>query len=103
MAAPARRGASRGSSAAAKATIPQLSWDRVRPAPVVLVSGTETVLADRAIGKAYGVLWPLLGVSQRVTFVIDREGVIRGAFHHEIQATKHIDDALALLERLTPG
>ena len=49
MAAPARRGASRGSSAAAKATIPQLSWDRVRPAPVVLVSGTETVLADRAI------------------------------------------------------
>ena len=30
-------------------SIPQLSWDRVRPAPVVLVSGTEDVLAERAI------------------------------------------------------
>ena len=35
--------------AAVKALIPQLPWDRVRPAPVVLVSGTESVLADRAI------------------------------------------------------
>jgi DNA polymerase III subunit delta len=34
---------------AAKTAIPQLSWGQVRPAPVVLVSGTETVLADRAI------------------------------------------------------
>jgi DNA polymerase-3 subunit delta len=48
MAAPARRGGSRG-GAAAKAVIPQLPWDRVRPAPVVLVSGTESVLADRAV------------------------------------------------------
>lgn len=31
------------------AAIPQLPWDQVRPAPVVLVSGAETVLADRAI------------------------------------------------------
>lgn len=29
--------------------IPQLEWRRVRPAPVVLVSGTEGFLADRAI------------------------------------------------------
>lgn len=35
--------------AVAKTSIPQLAWDRVRPAPVVLVSGTEEVLADRAI------------------------------------------------------
>lgn len=28
--------------------IPQLSWQKVRPAPVILVSGTESVLADRA-------------------------------------------------------
>jgi DNA polymerase-3 subunit delta len=43
MAAPARRGST------AKVAIPQLTWDAVRPAPIVLVSGTETVLADRAI------------------------------------------------------
>src|ERR1700712_3968595 len=48
MAAPARRPAAK-SGGPAKASIPQLSWDQVRPAPVVLVSGTETVLADRAI------------------------------------------------------
>jgi DNA polymerase-3 subunit delta len=43
MAAPARR------ASAAKVAIPQLSWDAVRPAPIVLVSGPETVLADRAM------------------------------------------------------
>ncbi|HEY0247486.1 MAG TPA: DNA polymerase III subunit delta [Gryllotalpicola sp.] len=35
--------------AAPKTAIPQLSWSQVRSAPVVLVSGTETVLAERAI------------------------------------------------------
>jgi DNA polymerase-3 subunit delta len=43
MAAPARRGT------ASKVAIPQLTWDQIRPAPVVLVSGTETVLADRSM------------------------------------------------------
>ncbi len=33
----------------AAVSIPQLSWDKVRPAPVVLVSGSEDFLADRAI------------------------------------------------------
>lgn len=41
--------AGRGRSAAPKTAIPQLAWDQVRPAPVVLVSGGETVLAERAI------------------------------------------------------
>lgn len=49
MAAPVRRPAAKAGGGAAKASIPQLPWDQVRPAPVVLVSGTETVLADRAI------------------------------------------------------
>jgi DNA polymerase-3 subunit delta len=33
----------------AAVAIPQLSWDKMRPAPVVLVSGSEDFLADRAI------------------------------------------------------
>jgi DNA polymerase-3 subunit delta len=33
----------------AKATIAQLDWRQIRPAPVILVSGTEGFLADRAI------------------------------------------------------
>ena len=52
--APAARSAA--AAKAAKAAIPQLAWDQVRPAPVVLVSGTETVLADRAIRQLRDIL-----------------------------------------------
>ena len=37
------------SPAKSKVAIPQLTWNNVRPAPIVLVSGTESFLADRAI------------------------------------------------------
>ncbi len=40
----------------ASAAIPQLGWDRVRPASVILVSGTEQFLADRAIGLLRDIL-----------------------------------------------
>lgn len=47
------RGAAAGKGAAAsrsaKAVIPQLAWDGIRPAPVVLVTGPETFLAERSI------------------------------------------------------
>jgi len=42
-----RSGASK--SRAAASAIPQLAWNQIRSAPVVLVSGTEGFLADRAI------------------------------------------------------
>lgn len=42
--------------AAAKPVIPQLAWNKVRPAPVVLVSGPEHYLADRAIRDLRDVL-----------------------------------------------
>lgn len=46
----ARSTSARGTSARASAAkIPQLEWRAVRPAPVVLVSGPEGFLADRAI------------------------------------------------------
>jgi DNA polymerase III subunit delta len=43
--APARGGSGRSSAA----RIPQLAWHEVRPAPIVLISGTENFLADRAL------------------------------------------------------
>lgn len=43
-------------AAAGAGRIPQLAWDRVRPAPVVLVSGTEEFLAERAIGLLRDIL-----------------------------------------------
>jgi len=39
-----------GAAARTKVAIPQLAWHAVRPAPIVLVSGGEDVLAERAIG-----------------------------------------------------
>lgn len=40
---------------------------------------TFPVLSDenKEVTKQYGVLYPLIHVAKRVTFVIDREGVIR--------------------------
>lgn len=49
---------------------------------------------DSAISKAYDVLWPLLGVAQRVTYVIGPSGVIEAVFHHEINVKAHRDDVL---------
>jgi DNA polymerase-3 subunit delta len=40
-----------GSTRAKAAAIPQLSWNEVRPAPIVLISGPEHVLAERASGR----------------------------------------------------
>lgn len=55
---------------------------------------------DRSISKAYGVL-RLFGVfTKRVTFVIDRDGILRGIFRHELSAGKHVDDVAALLAKL---
>jgi DNA polymerase III subunit delta len=39
-----------GAAARTKTAIPQLSWNQVRPAPIVLISGPEQVLAERASG-----------------------------------------------------
>ena len=45
---PAQRAPSRGATRPAS-VIPQVGWERIRPAPVVLVTGPEQFLADRAI------------------------------------------------------
>lgn len=47
MAAPRARGAA-SSKGSAKAAIPQVAWHQIRPAPVILVTGPEAFLADRA-------------------------------------------------------
>lgn len=56
--------------------------------------------ADRTVGKLYDALWPLLRVNRRVTFVIDRQGIIRGVFAHEILVSKHLQEVRSLLEQL---
>lgn len=46
------------------------------------------------VGRLFGVLWPLVGLAKRVTFVADREGIVRHVFHHELRACAHVSDVL---------
>jgi thioredoxin-dependent peroxiredoxin len=56
---------------------------------------------DHSISDKFRVVWPILGVARRVTFVIDAQGIIRGVFRHEVVGIgKHVDESLALLEKL---
>lgn len=54
----------------------------------------------RAIGKLYDTLWPILSINQRVTYIIDEQGRIEAAFHHELNINKHLD---AVRQHLTSG
>jgi peroxiredoxin len=57
--------------------------------------------ADKKISAAYDVLWPVVGVAHRVTFVIDRSAMtILAIFKHELSAEKHRDDVLLFLDDL---
>ena len=62
------------------------------PFPLVADTG-------RGLSRLYGAVrwegpWPR---AKRITYVIDREGIIRGVFHHELRIAKHVADVLSLL------
>ena len=56
--------------------------------------------AERSISKLFGVLWPLVGVAKRVTFVADAEGIVRHVFHHELRVDCHVRDVRAAVESM---
>ena len=53
---------------------------------------------ERRIIKAYGASMPILNRTLRVTYVIDTNRRILGAFHHELSAAKHLNDVKQALE-----
>ena len=53
-----------------------------------------------SVRKRYGVPATLGLLPGRVTFVIDRAGVVRHVFNSQLQATRHVDEALGVLRRL---
>ncbi len=53
--------------------------------------------ADRAISRAYDVLWPMLNVDRRVTFIIGPDGRIEDIIRHEVRVYRHLDDVLRYL------
>lgn len=57
---------------------------------------------DQALAAAFGVqrLWGLLPFAKRVTFVVDREGVVRNVIASELNIDKHVDDAIATLRSI---
>jgi thioredoxin-dependent peroxiredoxin len=65
--------------------------------PFALVSD-----ADGSLRKRYGVPRSFLGLAPgRVTYVIDRQGIVRHVFDSQLQATKHITEALDTLKRIS--
>jgi thioredoxin-dependent peroxiredoxin len=56
--------------------------------------------ADGAARRAYGVPRTLGLLEGRVTFVIDKAGVIRHAFNSQIQPQRHVAEALRVIRAL---
>jgi thioredoxin-dependent peroxiredoxin len=59
-----------------------------------------TLIGDesREISRAYDVLWPVLNVDRRMTFIISPEGRVEAVIHHEMRVYRHMDDVLAYLQ-----
>jgi peroxiredoxin Q/BCP len=57
------------------------------------------LLADARgeVRKKYGVPATFGLLPGRVTFVIDRKGIVRHVFNSQLQATRHVEEALAAL------
>ncbi len=53
--------------------------------------------SGKELRELYGVS-STLGMSGRVTFVIDREGIVRHVFSSQLRPTKHINEALDALK-----
>jgi peroxiredoxin Q/BCP len=58
-----------------------------------------TLLSDKGgvVRKLYGVKKTFGLIPGRVTFVIDRKGIIRRVFSSQSQPARHVDEALAVL------
>jgi peroxiredoxin Q/BCP len=52
------------------------------------------------VRKAYGVPSTLGLLPGRVTYVIDREGIVRHVFNSQLQAKRHVTEALQVLRRM---
>lgn len=61
--------------------------------PFILVSDS-----DKTLQKAYGVPRTLGLLPGRVTFVIDKEGVVRHTFNSQLNAKKHVSEALKMVK-----
>jgi thioredoxin-dependent peroxiredoxin len=68
---------------------------RMHNLPFILLSDEKNEV--RALYDAGSIM----GLPGRVTFVIDKKGIIRHIFNSPTQATKHVDEALRVIKELT--
>ena len=56
----------------------------------------------QTLAAGFGVqrLWGLLPFAKRVTFVVDKGGVVRNVIASEVDIDKHVDEAIATLTSL---
>lgn len=64
--------------------------------PYLLVSD-----ADGSLRKTFGVPKTLGFLPGRVTYVIDREGIVRHVFNSQLQGLKHVEEALTVVRQLS--
>jgi peroxiredoxin Q/BCP len=55
---------------------------------------------DNAVRKLYGATSTLSLIPGRVTFIIDKKGVVRHVFSSQLQPEKHIEEAREILKKL---
>ncbi len=56
---------------------------------------------DQTVRKLYGVPSTLGLLPGRVTYIIDKKGIVRHVFSSQFNATKHISEALRVIQSLT--
>ena len=63
--------------------------------PFILLSDKDKKVASLyGVGKTLGVL------PGRVTFIIDKQGIIRGIYSSQVNFQKHVDEALEVLRKI---
>jgi peroxiredoxin Q/BCP len=65
--------------------------------PFVLVSDE-----NQSLRKAFGVPNTLAIIPGRVTYVIDRDGIVRHIFNSQLNAARHITESLEIVRKLSP-
>ena len=63
--------------------------------PFILLSDKDKKIANLyRVGKTMGIL------PGRVTFIIDKQGIVRGIYSSQISFQKHVDEALKVLRKI---
>ncbi|MBK8258299.1 MAG: peroxiredoxin [Polyangiaceae bacterium] len=63
-------------------------------APFPMIADT-----DLSISRSYDVLWPIVGLARRVTYVVSPAGVIEAVFHYEFDVEEHRNDVLRFVHQ----